>query len=281
VPEEHFGVVGDELGGGGVFTEGALVVLGFDGEVALVHVVVGTLEGDEAAEFLEGFGVVVDAEVEDSVEPGFAGGFAGDDDEGGGLFAADIAADGLGGIESGEHAAGEVAMGLLEGFRHRGPDFVVEHEIGLDGVVVANDVTGGGDVLRSGVGGDAALGVDHGDLANVAAFVGEEESFQGVGGGAAGPHEVEAELAVAGIDEGLGGDGADSGFGPGDRGADGEPVGLNGDAEFAGCGVAGHDGEGVDGTLGCGGGAAIDGFEIGLRSDGDVAGGGLRRAGGG
>jgi hypothetical protein len=54
---------------------------------------------------------------------------------------------------------------------HRGPNFVVEHQVRLDGEVVADDVAGCLDVVLTGPGVDASLCIDHCDLPNFAAFV--------------------------------------------------------------------------------------------------------------
>ncbi len=58
--------------------------------------------------------------------------------------------------------------------------------------------------------------------------------------------ELQAERSVRWQAHRLRGDGADAGLGPGHGGADGEVVGLHGDAECAGRGVAGDDGVGHD-----------------------------------
>jgi hypothetical protein len=146
----------------------------FDGEVAGVHVVVGSLEADEAAEFDEGLGVVVYPQIKEAVGPGLAGGLGLDDDEGGGLSAADVAAGALGRVEGGEHAFGEVAPRGLEGARHGGPDARVRHHVGLHGVVLAGVVAGGLDAFGAGVRGDAAAGVNHRHLPHVAPLVARE-----------------------------------------------------------------------------------------------------------
>ena len=171
------------------------------------------------------------------------------------LLAADVAADGLRSLERDHHALGQVALRGLEGLRHGRPDLVVRHEVRLHRVALPDVLAGGLDVLLPGVGGDAPLRVDHGHLPDLPLRVGGEQAGQRVGRALPGAHHLEPQRAVARIDEGLGGDGAHAGLGPGDGGAHREPVGLDGHADLPGGRVAGDDGVGVDGAardLGCG-----------------------------
>jgi len=109
-------------------------------------------------------------------------------------------------------------------------------------------MTGFGDALGAGVYGGATLGVDHGDLPDVALGVVFEKLLECIGGGAALLQEGESLGAVRYFDEGLGGDCADAGLSPGHDGADGEVVRLDADAELSCFWVAGDDRIGVNGS---------------------------------
>jgi hypothetical protein len=111
-------------------------------------------------------------------------------------------------------------------------------------------VTGGLDGLLAGVHRHHALRIDEGDLAHFGMRVSRHQRAERLLGGSARAHQLQTEGAVGGLDEGLGGDGADAGFGPGDNGADAEPVGLHRDAELTGGGIASHDRVGVHRPLG-------------------------------
>jgi len=82
-----------DLFGGAVFAQRPLVVVVLRGQIAGVHVVVGALESDQAAQLHQWRGIVIDAKIEDLVLPPFAGRFAADDDQRRRLLAADVATD--------------------------------------------------------------------------------------------------------------------------------------------------------------------------------------------
>jgi hypothetical protein len=119
-----------------------------------------------------------------------------DDEDRGGLTAADVTALSLGRIERGEHAldklAGGVEVGLQHRVRHRG----AFHHVRLHGDAVAGAMCRLRYAAAAGVGRDIAGGVDHCDLAQHFAGVTGDERAERFGRGLAGAHEVEAERAV-------------------------------------------------------------------------------------
>src|SRR5439155_24999125 len=94
----------------GIFAERTLVVLALDREIAGVHVVIRALQDDEAPQLLERLLAVVHAQIKRAINPRLPRRLAADDDERGGLTAANITSGRLGGIERGEHAIGEAAV---------------------------------------------------------------------------------------------------------------------------------------------------------------------------
>src|SRR5207244_6497093 len=99
-------------------------------------------EGDEATERDERLAVVVDAAVEAT---------GADDDERGGLHAADVAAGPLRGVERGEQTMRQRTAAGGEGRGHRLGHTVAAHPVRLAAEPVANDMTGVGDALISGL----------------------------------------------------------------------------------------------------------------------------------
>ncbi len=109
------------------------------------------------------------------------------------------------------------------------------------------------DALGPGVGRDLSVDIHKGDLANITALVDQEERIECLLSGESALHQIEATRSVGRVDKALGGDGADSGLGPGDDRTHREPVRLDSHAQFAGGRVAGDDRIGVDKWFdGCG-----------------------------
>ena len=79
--------------------------------------------------------------------------------------------------------------------------------------------------------------------------IGLDELGDDVGGGDAFGKQLEALGAEGGVDDGLGGDGTDAGFGVADVTGDGEAFGGDGDAGVTGLDVESADGEGVGSDL--------------------------------
>jgi hypothetical protein len=139
-----------------------------DGEIAGVHVVVGALQLDQPAQLDERFRVVVDAQVEEAPRPRLAARLAGDDEDGRRLAPADVTALRLGGVERGQHALGQVALGVAVGLGHRRPDGRLLHHVGLHREALAGLVAGGGDARLAGVRRHLAGRVDERHLPHVA-----------------------------------------------------------------------------------------------------------------
>jgi alkylated DNA nucleotide flippase Atl1 len=174
-----------------------------------------------------------------------------DDEQRGGLAAADVAALGLGALQRGHQALGEVAVGALERrrhrLRHRGPG----HHVRLAGPVRAAMVAGLGDAVGARVGDHAAACVHHADLAHGGERVGGQHGGERVRRRGALLQAREHVGAVRGLDDRLRGDGADARPRPRAERADGEPVRLDGGAELARRGVAGDDRVGAARPHGC------------------------------
>jgi hypothetical protein len=139
-----------------------------------------------------------------------------DDEEGGRLLAANVAARGLRGLQRGEHPPGQVAARPLERGGHRGPDLGIGHHVGLHGVLGADLVTGVPDVELPAESIDAALRVDHRDLPHLALRIGGEQAFQHLGRRDAGAHQLEPLEAVRRVDKRLRRHRAHARLGPGD-----------------------------------------------------------------
>jgi hypothetical protein len=226
VPEGEFDDLRSDGRGSGVLLERLVHLLLAHELVTAVGADVGALQADQPAQLLEWLGVIVHAQVEDAVGPGprLASGFRFHDQDRGRLPSADVAAHRLPRVERGQQPIREITSGLLVGGRHCRPHLRVRHEIGLCGVLRADVVSRGGDGLLAGVRGDAALGVDDRDLADVLLRVGGDELRERIGCRDAMPQQLEPALPVAGINERLRGNRAYAGLGPRDDGADREPV---------------------------------------------------------
>ena len=208
------------------------------------------MEGEEAGEFTDGFLVVVDAEVDVAIVVSAWTAFGADDEESGALLAALIAAGRLGGFEGADHPLGEFALtrgaSFLEGGGHGGNDRLARKEVSLDGIVFADLVAGPRVAIAASVGGDTAHGIDHRDLAHGGTVIGLAELGESFWSGFAGRDQREAVRAIGHFREGLGGDGTDTGSGPGDNAAHPEVFALDSDTEVASGGVVSNNGEGVD-----------------------------------
>ena len=93
----------------------------------------------------------------------------------------------------------------------------------------------------AGVSGRPALRIDHRDLANLAAFIGDQQARERFGRGTARAHQVEPKGSITRIDKGLRRDGAHLGLRMNDHRADREPMRLDGSAQLAGRGITRDD----------------------------------------
>ena len=108
-------------------------------------------------------------------------------------------------------------------------------------VVLTGHVARVRDAVLAGVRGDAAARVDDGDLAHRGERVGGQQLAERLLGADVVGEPVERVRPVGGLDDGLGGHGADPGARPRAQRTDAEPVRLHGHAELAGRRVEGHD----------------------------------------
>ena len=191
--------------------------------------------------------MVVHAEVPVAVvEAGVAPALAGDV-EGGALPAPAVAAGLLSGFEGRDHPVAQVSLCLFEGLGHGLHDLGAREDVALAAKMFPDDVAGPGHAFLPGEAGGAALGVDDPELAAGPAGVGLGQGLHHLLGALSLGEEGEALGTVAGVGEGLGGDGAGAGLDPGDYGAHGDELGLDGYPPLPGLGVVGHDGEGRHG----------------------------------
>src|SRR5436190_6595709 len=163
------------------------------------------------------------------------------DQERGRLLAALVAAGGFAGLERGNQPFAECARRGLIRTRGFADDSLVREHVAGDGITIARHGAAPVDALTSGVLAEAAVGIDDVQLALLAAFVGCGEALHHLGCRHAGPQERKALGAVVRIDEGLGGERADTALRVRAERAGGEKAGGDGDAERAARAIARND----------------------------------------
>ena len=102
-------------------------------------------------------------------------------------------------------------------------------------------VAGGVDAVVAGVGGEVAVHPEDGDLPALRVRVDAAQRGEHLLRGEPALQEVQADRAVHRLGHRLGGDDAVAGQREGHAVADGEGLGLGGDAHLPGVGVTGHD----------------------------------------
>src|SRR5262249_18849587 len=116
-------------------------------------------EAEDTGELGGGVLVIVDAEVEEAVADAVGAGLVADDEDGGGLLAALVAAGLLSGFEGGHQAPGERALAVLEGLGHVVDDRFAGEDVALAGVVFPRLVARVFVAAAAGEGGGLPLGV--------------------------------------------------------------------------------------------------------------------------
>ncbi len=202
---------------------------------------VRALDAQEPAQLGQRLGRVFNPEIDDPVIPRPAGADAGDDHHCRRLFAAEVSALCLGGLEGGHHPLRQWGIGGGECVGHRLPDRVFLHQVGLAAEPIAERVAGGWYALAAGVRGDVAGGIDDGALAHLGSGIAGGQRFERLLGGVARLEQFQAKWAVAEVDVRLRGHRADTGERPGHSRADLEVMRLHGDAELSGFLVARND----------------------------------------
>src|ERR687893_322999 len=127
-------------------------------------------------------------------------------------------------VERREEPVGEVALGPLVGPRHRVDGLPSDEDVALRGVVIPRHTPRPTEALWSCKGRGPAAPVHDAQLPVVAALVGRGELLDGLFGGPAFGHQIEAARAVVKVRHRLGGDGAHAGARPRHDGADGEEL---------------------------------------------------------
>ena len=157
---------------------------------------------------------------------------------------ADIAWQGDGGLHGGEQAVGELAFAVFEGADHGVDNLrVCEHVAGGDALFTRHGVVVTQGLRAAEMRGLAEV-VDGGDLPVLTVTVARKYLVQRLGGGQALFQQGEHVGAQGGQGDVLRGHGADTRQQPRAAGAHGDAGGADGDAELAGFGAAGGDGEG-------------------------------------
>ena len=181
---------------------------------------------------------VVNAKIEDGVDPRTARALRFDDQNRRRLTPANVAAFSLGRVERREESIDQLALGTAVRLGHRRPHRVLEHHVGLHGKSVADDMPRFRNRRRTGMRCDAAERIDHRDLPNLLHRIRGEQTRERVGRALARAHQVEPELPVRRIGGRLRRDRADSRFCPRDDRADGEVMRLHGNAKLPGVRIA-------------------------------------------
>ena len=107
---------------------------------------------------------VVNAKIEDGVDPRTAGALWFDDQNRRRLPPANVAAFSLGRVERREESIDQLALGAAVRLGHRGPHRVLEHHVGLHGKSIAHDMPRFGNRGRTGVRRDLSVRIDHRNL---------------------------------------------------------------------------------------------------------------------
>ena len=215
---------------------------------------------EQASQLVERLRGIVDADVDDAFDGGV--GFRierPDDEDAGGLHAARIAALRLAGVERVHQALGHRALAAAIGGRHGLDDGGTGERVALRGEVFAGDVAGVtakmNEILRigiaiddalAGVDGRAAFGVDHGDLARVAAGILVGDAFDHFGRRQPLLEQRDRLGTVLPIRRRLRGDGADTRLGVRNRGARPKRARLDTDTKFVGRRIERDDREGAE-----------------------------------
>ncbi|MCG3120652.1 MAG: hypothetical protein ALAOOOJD_03458 [bacterium] len=132
--------------------------------------------------------MIFNPQLHDAIDPRPAGVGAADDENSSRLLAANIAADGLSGVQRREHFVHKIAASFLIRLRHRRPNFIIQHQIGLHGKIIADIVPRRWNALVAGVRHDIALRINHRDLAYRLARIGSDDGGQRLLRGFAGAH---------------------------------------------------------------------------------------------
>ncbi|OQB26190.1 MAG: hypothetical protein BWY10_02261 [Chloroflexi bacterium ADurb.Bin180] len=210
---------------------------------------VGPLQGQQAPQLDQRLRVILDAQLQLHVFPRFVAAHVIDHQDRRALLTAQVAALGLGRVEGGQKALGQIPSLCLKGHGHRRPDAVVGHNVGLHRKALPHLVARLGHTLHASVRRHAALRIDHRHLAHRPAFVRRQERGQHLGCRLACGHRAQAQRAEGRVDHGLSSHGTHARLGPAHQAAHVEPVGLHGHAQVARGRVARDDGKGA-GQLG-------------------------------
>ena len=187
----------------------------------------GVVDAVEPAELLDRARVIVDAQVDQHIgEPGVAT-VALDDEEGGRLLAAAVAARGLGGGKAVEQPLRQRAARALEGLGERVDGLRGDEDVPLGGVAGAGAPACPVVAAGAGEARGASLGVDHPELTTVALVVRVGQSGDDGLRVQAVAQQCQPVRAVAGVRVRLRRDGARVRLSPGHDRPDGEELRLH------------------------------------------------------
>src|SRR6185503_6140801 len=157
------------------------------------------------------------------------------------LLAALVAARRFAGVEGGKQAFGKRLVRAFEGFRGLADHALVGEHVAGHGITLARKRAAPVDALPAGVLADAAGGIDHMELALLAAFVGRGQAPDDFRRGNAVSQQLEALRPVVRVHQGLGRERADAALRVRAERADGEEARRDRHAEGAARGIARDD----------------------------------------
>ncbi len=143
--------------------------------VALVHQVVGAVHCQEATQFNQWFGMILDSKIKHAATPGRFGAVARDHEKRGGLLSPDIAAFALASLERHHQPLAKVSFRGPVGGRHGIANCRFPHQVGLHREPLTDEITMLDNRVVPGVAGDHAVGVDHTDLPDIGVFIDANE----------------------------------------------------------------------------------------------------------
>lgn len=208
------------------------------------------MEVEDAGEFFDRFRVIIDPQIAVPVVGSAVAPAGANDEEGGGLAAAAIAPGLLAGAQGGDQAIFQKAGSILERLRHGGQHLFGCEQVSLDCKIRVGEVSRFRGAFFSGEGNGRPGGGKDGYLAVIHSRILALEKCQDLVRRGSVPELAESCGAEGDVGKGLGGNGTHARRGEGYDGTHGDDARFNGDAEFTGLGIPGHDGEGVDGRSG-------------------------------
>src|SRR5215208_4952082 len=134
-------------------------------------------------------------------------------------------------VQRREQSCAEVSLRLCEGSRHRLDRLPTDEDIALGRVVSSGRTSRPLEALGAREGSSPAPGIDDTNLPVLAVFVGGDQTFDGLISGFSPSHKLEPVRPIVIVRHRLRRHSSDAGTRPGNDRANGEELGLNGDAK--------------------------------------------------